>query len=153
MLTLSSLVSNVTPEKSLEVWERRRSRSDPRSSPSSRSVSISRRRRSRMEYEVGTEIDVLRVRQSINYNHLLPTRYALDLEGLKGSVAPETFKEVTHREDAKKAIKLIFESRYLAAKSKWFFTPLRVRFPYFRKRREMLMIFCGAVLKGRRPPA
>jgi len=63
--------------------------------------------------------------QSINYNHLLPTRYALELEGLKGSVAPETFKEVSHREDSKKAIKKLFEERYLAGKNRWFFTPLR----------------------------
>ena len=56
--------------------------------------------------------------QSINYNHLLPTRYALELEGLKGSVAPETFKEPTHREEAKKAIKKLFEERYLAGKDR-----------------------------------
>ncbi|KAL8287593.1 hypothetical protein RQP46_003451 [Phenoliferia psychrophenolica] len=63
--------------------------------------------------------------KSINYNHLLPTRYALELEGLKGSVAPETFKEPTHREEAKKQIKKILEERYIAGKNKWFFTPLR----------------------------
>ena len=56
--------------------------------------------------------------QSINYNHLLPTRYALELEGLKGSVAPETFKEPTHREEAKKQIKKILEERYIAGKNK-----------------------------------
>ncbi|ORY89669.1 ribosomal L27e protein family-domain-containing protein [Leucosporidium creatinivorum] len=63
--------------------------------------------------------------KAINYNHLLPTRYALELEALKGSVAPETFKEVSGREDAKKAIKKVFEERYLSGKNKWFFTPLR----------------------------
>ncbi|KAM0751698.1 hypothetical protein T439DRAFT_324898 [Meredithblackwellia eburnea MCA 4105] len=63
--------------------------------------------------------------KSINYNHLLPTRYAIELDGLKGSVAPETFKEPTHREEAKKAIKKQFEEKYLAGKNKWFFTPLR----------------------------
>ncbi|KAI5477953.1 hypothetical protein MNV49_005745 [Pseudohyphozyma bogoriensis] len=63
--------------------------------------------------------------KSINYNHLLPTRYALELEGLKGSVAPETFKEPSNREDAKKAIKKSFEERYLAGKNRWFFSPLR----------------------------
>lgn len=85
------------------------------------------------------------MRQSINYNHLLPTRYALELEGLKGSVAPETFKEPSNREDAKKTIKKAFEERYMAGKNRyrsfetsaqvvsadqakqhrWFFTPLR----------------------------
>jgi hypothetical protein len=56
--------------------------------------------------------------KAINYNHLLPTRYALELEALKGSVAPETFKEVSGREDAKKAIKKVFEERYLSGKNK-----------------------------------
>lgn len=56
--------------------------------------------------------------QAINYNHLLPTRYALELESLKGVVAPETFKEVSGREDAKKAIKKQFEERYLSGKNK-----------------------------------
>ncbi|KDE07655.1 60S ribosomal protein L27-B [Microbotryum lychnidis-dioicae p1A1 Lamole] len=63
--------------------------------------------------------------KSINYSHLLPTRYALELEGLKGVIAPETFKEVSSREDAKKQIKKLFEERYLAGKNRWFFTPLR----------------------------
>jgi large subunit ribosomal protein L27e len=63
--------------------------------------------------------NVLWIRQSINYNHLLPTRYALELEGLKGVVAPETFKEVSGREDSKKAIKRLFEERYLAGKNRW----------------------------------
>ena len=38
----------------------------------------------------------------VNYNHLMPTRYTLELEGLKGVVSADTFKEVTLREDAKK---------------------------------------------------
>lgn len=32
--------------------------------------------------------------QVVNYNHMMPTRYALELEGLKGVVSNETFKEV-----------------------------------------------------------
>ncbi|KAJ7116005.1 ribosomal protein L27e [Mycena epipterygia] len=31
----------------------------------------------------------------VNYSHLFSTRYALELEGLKGSVAADTFKEPT----------------------------------------------------------
>ena len=63
--------------------------------------------------------------QSVNYNHLLPTRYALELESLKGVVAPETFKEPSQRSDSKKAIKKAFEERYLSGKNKYFFTPLK----------------------------
>jgi large subunit ribosomal protein L27e len=38
----------------------------------------------------------------VNYNHLMPTRYTLELEGLKGAVSSETFQEVSQREEAKK---------------------------------------------------
>lgn len=62
----------------------------------------------------------------INYNHLFPTRYALELEGLKGVASNDTFKEVSQREAAKKEVKKLFEERYQSGKNRWFFTPLRV---------------------------
>lgn len=37
----------------------------------------------------------------------------------------DTFKEVSQREEAKKAIKKLFEERYQSGKNRWFFTPLR----------------------------
>ena len=61
----------------------------------------------------------------INYNHVMPTRYTLELEGLKGVVSNDTFKEVSQREDAKKAVKKALEDRYQSGKNRWFFTPLR----------------------------
>ncbi|GFF56815.1 60S ribosomal protein L27-A [Aspergillus udagawae] len=61
----------------------------------------------------------------VNYNHLMPTRYTLELEGLKGAVSQETFKEVSTREDAKKNVKKALEDRYTSGKNRWFFTPLR----------------------------
>jgi large subunit ribosomal protein L27e len=61
----------------------------------------------------------------VNYNHLMPTRYTLELEGLKGAVSQETFKEVSTREDAKKTVKKALEDRYTSGKNRWFFTPLR----------------------------
>lgn len=66
----------------------------------------------------------------VNYNHLMPTRYTLELEGLKGTVTPETFKEVSQREDAKKTIKKSLEDRYTSGKNRWFFTPLRMCNPF-----------------------
>ena len=65
----------------------------------------------------------------INYNHLMPTRYTLELEGLKGVVSTETFKEVSQREDAKKTVKKVFEERYTSGKNRWFFTPLSMFAP------------------------
>ncbi|KAF2402229.1 60S ribosomal protein L27e [Trichodelitschia bisporula] len=61
----------------------------------------------------------------VNYNHLMPTRYTVELEGLKGVVSHDTFKEVSQREDAKKNIKKALEERYTSGKNRWFFTPLR----------------------------
>ena len=66
----------------------------------------------------------------INYNHLMPTRYNLELEGLKGVVTADTFKEVSQREDAKKTVKKAFEERYQSGKNRWFFTPLSKHFLY-----------------------
>ncbi|THH32869.1 hypothetical protein EUX98_g1347 [Antrodiella citrinella] len=63
--------------------------------------------------------------KSINYSHLFPTRYALELEGLKGIVGADTFKEPSQREDTKKQIKKQLEERYTSGKNKWFFTQLR----------------------------
>ncbi|KAF2857625.1 hypothetical protein K470DRAFT_161806 [Piedraia hortae CBS 480.64] len=60
----------------------------------------------------------------INYNHMMPTRYTLELEGLKGAVTTETFTEVSQREDAKKMVKKTLEERYASGKNRWFFTPL-----------------------------
>ncbi|KAK5114521.1 60S ribosomal protein L27B [Meristemomyces frigidus] len=61
----------------------------------------------------------------VNYNHIMPTRYTLELEGLKGAVTTETFSEVSQREDAKKNVKKALEERYSSGKNRWFFTPLR----------------------------
>ncbi|KAJ9141868.1 60S ribosomal protein L27 [Pleurostoma richardsiae] len=61
----------------------------------------------------------------VNYNHLMPTRYTLELEGLKGAVSSDTFKEVSQREEAKKTVKKTLEERYVSGKNRWFFTPLR----------------------------
>ena len=63
----------------------------------------------------------------INYNHLMPTRYNLELEGLKGVVSNDTFKETSQREEAKKTVKKTLEERYTSGKNRWFFTPLSKR--------------------------
>jgi large subunit ribosomal protein L27e len=57
--------------------------------------------------------------------HLMPTRYTIELENLKGVVSADTFKEVSQREEAKKTVKKAFEERYQSGKNRWFFTPLQ----------------------------
>lgn len=66
----------------------------------------------------------------VNYNHLMPTRYTLELEGLKGAITSDTFKEVSQREDAKKTVKKTLEERYTSGKNRWFFTPLSMSNPH-----------------------
>lgn len=66
----------------------------------------------------------------VNYNHLMPTRYTLELEGLKGAITSDTFKEVSQREDAKKTVKKTLEERYTSGKNRWFFTPLSMSIPH-----------------------
>ncbi|KAF9090511.1 hypothetical protein BGX23_005946 [Mortierella sp. AD031] len=61
----------------------------------------------------------------INYNHMMPTRYGLELENLKSVLTVDSFKEPSQREEAKKAIKKLFEERYNSGKNKWFFSKLR----------------------------
>jgi large subunit ribosomal protein L27e len=73
----------------------------------------------------------------VNYNHLMPTRYTLELEGLKGAVSNDTFKEVSQREDAKKTVKKALEDRYTSGKNRWFFTALRT-FPRLSDRTSRL---------------
>ncbi|KAI9092407.1 ribosomal L27e protein family-domain-containing protein [Phlyctochytrium arcticum] len=60
----------------------------------------------------------------VNYNHLMPTRYNLDID-LKSVVTAETFKEPTQRIQSRKAIKKLFEERYNSGKNRWFFQKLR----------------------------
>lgn len=78
--------------------------------------------------------------QVVNYSHLFPTRYALELESLKGSVSNDTFKEPSQREDAKKNIKKLFEERYTTGKNKWFFQALRVRLAHTTLKATMLIL-------------
>lgn len=72
----------------------------------------------------------------INYNHLMPTRYTLELEGLKGVITSDTFKEPSQKVEAKKTIRKTLEDKYNTGKNKWFFQPLSKRrscYSAFRK--------------------
>ncbi|KAJ2773085.1 60S ribosomal protein L27B [Coemansia nantahalensis] len=61
----------------------------------------------------------------VNYSHLMPTRYSLELEDIKAAITGETFQEPTQRNAAKKAVRASLQKRYVAGKNKWFFTKLR----------------------------
>jgi len=61
----------------------------------------------------------------------MPTRYTLELEGLKGVITNDTFKEISQREEAKKTVKKTLEERYTSGKNRWFFTPLSMLILHF----------------------
>merc|ERR1711924_199312 len=65
----------------------------------------------------------------VNYNHVMPTRYALDVE-LKSIVTGDVVSGAnpTTRQNARKDVKKIFEEKYnnsmKTGKNKWFFQKL-----------------------------
>merc|ERR1712170_198685 len=60
-----------------------------------------------------------------NYNHLMPTRYSVDVALDKQAVNKEAFKDPALRRKARREIKAKFEDRYKTGKNKWFFQKLR----------------------------
>ena len=59
----------------------------------------------------------------VNLNHVMPTRYNLDMD-LKQVLSLDSFKEPSQRQASKKAVKKLFEERFLSGKNKWFFSKL-----------------------------
>jgi len=60
----------------------------------------------------------------VNYNHLMPTRYGLDID-LKSVVTSDAVGDATKRTEARTQVKKLFEERYKQGKNRWFFTKLR----------------------------
>lgn len=69
----------------------------------------------------------------VNYNHLMPTRYTLDLgEAVKSGVDINAFsspganaERPEARKESRVLVKKELQQRYNAGKNRWFFTPLR----------------------------
>ena len=80
----------------------------------------------------------------VNFAHVMPTRYTVELKGTKsikakkGSNAPSTaavqnlksltkakFLEPARRKKTKRMLQKALEARYVAGKNRWFFTKLR----------------------------
>ncbi len=68
----------------------------------------------------------------VNYRHLLPTRYAIDIgESAKSKIDSTAFSTSATKEDnpearkaSRAALKKAFEDKYVAGKSRWFFQKL-----------------------------
>ena len=60
----------------------------------------------------------------VNYNHIMPTRYSLDVD-FKAVVTAESFQDKTQRVETVKKVRASFEEKYQQGKNKWFFEKLR----------------------------
>ncbi|KAJ9139625.1 hypothetical protein P3X46_030343 [Hevea brasiliensis] len=60
----------------------------------------------------------------VNYSHLMPTRYTLDVD-LKDVVSPDSLVTKDKKVTAAKEIKKRFEERFKTGKNRWFFSKLR----------------------------
>ena len=60
-----------------------------------------------------------------NFNHLMPTRYSVDIPFDKSVVSKESIKDPGKRKKARVYIRSRFEDRYVIGKSRWFFQKLR----------------------------
>ncbi|KAK4876113.1 hypothetical protein RN001_012535 [Aquatica leii] len=60
----------------------------------------------------------------INYNHLMPTRYSVDVAA-EQKVTPKDLKDPMKRKKVRFQVRVRFEERYKQGKNKWFFQKLR----------------------------
>ncbi|KHN47720.1 60S ribosomal protein L27 [Glycine soja] len=60
----------------------------------------------------------------VNYQHLMPTRYTLDVD-LKDAVTPDVLQAKDKKVTALKETKKRLEERFKTGKNRWFFTKLR----------------------------
>ncbi|RWS04724.1 60S ribosomal protein L27-like protein [Dinothrombium tinctorium] len=60
-----------------------------------------------------------------NYNHLMPTRYRVDINIDKKVLAKDVTKDAVKRRNARREVKAKFEEKYKTGSSKWFFSKLR----------------------------
>ena len=60
----------------------------------------------------------------VNYNHIMPTRYTLDVD-LKDVVSSDVLQSKDKKISAAKDVKARLEERFKTGKNRWFFTKLR----------------------------
>ena len=60
----------------------------------------------------------------VNYSHVMPTRYTLDVD-LKDVVTADVLQSRDNKITAAKEIKKRFEERFKSGKNRWFFSKLR----------------------------
>lgn len=58
-----------------------------------------------------------------NYQHIMPTRYTLEVE-LKGVVTADCIDNSTKKVEANKEAKALLEEKFKSGKNRWFFAKL-----------------------------
>eukprot|EP00051_Salpingoeca_urceolata_P032215 m.14696 g.14696 ORF g.14696 m.14696 type:complete len:137 (+) comp4874_c1_seq1:47-457(+) len=61
----------------------------------------------------------------VNYNHLMPTRYSLDVPVDKTVITKSALRDPAGKSKAAKEVKGKFQERHTLGTSKWFFSKLR----------------------------
>ncbi len=61
----------------------------------------------------------------VNYNHMMPTRYSVDIAFEKSDLNKEVLKDPAKKKKARNMVRTKFEERYKTGKNKWFFQKLR----------------------------
>ncbi|KAL5006569.1 hypothetical protein ScPMuIL_015375 [Solemya velum] len=61
----------------------------------------------------------------VNFNHMMPTRYSVDVNLDKASVNKDAFRDPGLKKKARREVKAKFEERYKTGKNRWFFQKLR----------------------------
>lgn len=65
----------------------------------------------------------------VNYNHIMPTRYTLDVD-LKDAVTVDCLQTRDKKVTVAKEVKARFEERFKTGKNRWFFSKLRFWFVF-----------------------
>eukprot|EP00088_Acartia_fossae_P070351 TRINITY_DN93_c0_g1_i1.p1 TRINITY_DN93_c0_g1~~TRINITY_DN93_c0_g1_i1.p1 ORF type:complete len:137 (+),score=48.92 TRINITY_DN93_c0_g1_i1:40-450(+) len=61
----------------------------------------------------------------VNYNHMMPTRYLVDIPFDKSNLNKEVLKDPKKKKTARSMVRTKFEEKYKSGKSRWFFQKLR----------------------------
>ncbi|EFJ49298.1 component of cytosolic 80S ribosome and 60S large subunit [Volvox carteri f. nagariensis] len=62
--------------------------------------------------------------KTVNYQHMMPTRYTLDVD-LKNVISAEALETATKKTEARKEAKKLLEEKFKSGKNRWFFSKLR----------------------------
>eukprot|EP00727_Mastigamoeba_balamuthi_P005400 m51a1_g14861 putative 60S ribosomal protein L27e (136) ;mRNA; f:346379-346976 len=61
--------------------------------------------------------------KTVNYTHIMPTRYTFDIVGLQKLAPTDAGKRASGK--AKRKLRKLLEERYRSGKNRWFFSKLR----------------------------